>query len=153
MVPMSDYTDEDKDTIRRAALGAVSLVSSAQPGFFDMFRETLAGSQVFAKAPANIQELLKGGFMRPPTGSKEQVEAELLADLTRATQILSPNPADLEGYRDVILDACRQVAEAAKGVAPDEEAMIQRVRDAVSHTFSPPSPASPDLPTAPPPMA
>lgn len=150
---MNDYSDEDKDTIRRAALGAVSLVSMAQPGFFDMFRESMAGSQVLAKAPPQIQELLKGGFMMPPTGTKDQVEAELLEELTRATQILSVNPADLEGYRDVILDACQQVAEAAKGISPEEEAMIQRVRDAVSHTFSHPSPASPDLPAAPPPLS
>lgn len=150
---MTDYSDQDKDTIRRAALGAVSLVSMAQPGFFDMFRESMAGSKVFAKAPPHIQDLLKGGFMLPPTGSPDQVESELLAELTRATQILSANPADLEGYRSVILDACEQVAGAAKGVSPEEEAMIQRVRDAVSHTFSAPSPASPDLPAAPPPLS
>lgn len=150
---MSHYSDQDKDTIRRAALGAVSLVSTAQPGFLDMFRESMAGSRVFAKAPPTIQDLLKGGFMLPPTGSREQVESDVLQELTRATQILSVNPADLEGYRNVILDACEQVAAAADGVSPDEEAMIQRVRDAVSHTFSAPSPASPDLPAAPPPLS
>ena len=149
---MSGYSDQDKDTIRRGALGAVSLVSMAQPGF-DMFRESMAGSKVFAKAPPQIQDLLKGGFMMPPTGTPDQVESELLGELTRATQILSANPTDLEGYRNVILDACEQVAGAAKGVSPEEEAMIQRVRDAVSHTFSAPSPACPELPSAPPPLS
>ncbi len=150
---MSDYSDEDKDTIRRAAFGAIWMVSMAQPGFLDMFRESLAGSKVFAKAPPQIQDLLKGGLMMPPTGTKERVESELLQELTRATQILSANPPDLEGYRDVILDACEQVAGAANDVSPEEEAMIQRVRDAASHTFSAPSPANPDLPAAPPPLS
>ncbi len=150
---MSSYTDEDKATIRRAAFGAISLVSIAQPGFFDMFKESLAGSKVFAKAPPHIRELLSGGLTMPPTGSKEQVEAEILAELTTSTQILSANPEDLDGFRDVVLDACQQVAEAAKDVSPEEESVIQRVRDAVSHTFSPPSPASPDLPAAAPPMS
>ncbi|MBK7721964.1 MAG: hypothetical protein IPI32_07020 [Austwickia sp.] len=150
---MSEYSDDDQAIIRRAALGAVSLVSTAQPGFFDMFRESLAGSKVFAAAPQHIRELISGGLTLPPRGSAEEIESEILSDLTQATRILAVHPEDLQGFREVVLEACQRAAEAADGVGPEEEAVMQRIREAVSHTFSQPSPGSPDLPAAPPPLS
>lgn len=128
---MSELTSDQQDTVRRAAYGAIALVSHADPGFFAMFSESMAGSKALAAAPAPVREML-GGMTMPPTGSKEQVEDAILADLTESMQILGDDPAARDGFRDVVLQACTAVANASDGVAPAEEAMIQRVRAAVS---------------------
>lgn len=129
---MTELTKEQNDTVRRAAFGAVALVSKAEPGFFAMFKESMAGSQAFAQAPQGVKEMLSGGLVAPPTGSSEQVESQILADLTEAKQLLAGDPSAQAGFRDVILAACQQVAEAAKGVSAEETAVIEKVRAAVS---------------------
>jgi hypothetical protein len=64
MYRMADYNDDERDTVRSAAFGAMALVSKADPGFFAMFKESMAGSQAFANASPELQELLKSGGCR-----------------------------------------------------------------------------------------
>ncbi len=45
---MTDYSDQERKTLRTAAFGAIYLVSSAEPGLMDMVKETVAGSKAFA---------------------------------------------------------------------------------------------------------
>ncbi len=133
---MTDLTADQQTTVRRAAYGAMSLVSQADPGFFEMFSESAAGSKVIAKAPAPIREMLTGLSM-PPTGSKEQVTSAIMSDLRESMQILSADPAARDGFRDVVLEACRQVAEAKDGIAPEEQAVLDQVRAAVDSGAGP----------------
>jgi hypothetical protein len=51
MTYMAEYTDEERDTIRTAAFGAIMLVSKADPGFLAGFKETMVGSKTLAGAP------------------------------------------------------------------------------------------------------
>ncbi|MCH8612876.1 hypothetical protein [Arsenicicoccus dermatophilus] len=123
-------TDEQREQIRNGAFGAIALVSKADPGFLSMFRESMAGSQELAAAPADVRELLAGtgGLPKPPTGSPEEVEARVLADLQAAMTALSTAaPAQAQGYRQVVLAACAKVADAADGVAPAEQAVIDKI--------------------------
>ncbi|WP_168582590.1 hypothetical protein [Gephyromycinifex aptenodytis] len=133
---MTELSKDQHDTIRRAAYGAIALVSQADPGFFAMFSESMAGSKALAAAPEPVRELLAGVTM-PPTGTKEQVESAILADLSESMQILANDPSARDGFREVVLQATQKVAEASDGVAPAEEAMIQRVRAAVSGENAP----------------
>lgn len=48
---MADFTDQERDTIRTGAFGAIALVSNADPGFFATFKESMAGSKALATAP------------------------------------------------------------------------------------------------------
>lgn len=63
---MTDFTDQDKGVVRDAALGALALVSRADPGFFAMFKESVAGSKAIAAAPAGLRELLTAGACPRP---------------------------------------------------------------------------------------
>ncbi len=128
---MADYTDDQKDTIRRAAFGAMGLVSRADPGFFASFSESLAGAKALAAAPPQIAELLQGGLLVPTAKSAEEFEQQTLQRLGEAMQLTAANPTDQAALRDVILAACQHVAEASKGVSADEQAMIDKVRAAV----------------------
>ncbi|XVX19949.1 hypothetical protein ACQP1U_16915 [Actinomycetota bacterium] len=131
---MAEYTDQERDTIRTAAYGAMALVSKADPGFFAMFKESMAGSKALAAAPPQIQSLLKeGGMPQPPQGkSAEEVETAVLGNLSQAMTILKgKDPEQVEGFKNVILAACQAVADASKGVSPEEQAMIERVKGAL----------------------
>jgi hypothetical protein len=128
---MTDYTDEERGTLRDAAFGAMMLVSQADPGFFAMFKESMAGAKALAAAPAELQQLFKGGMPAVPKGAGSDVEAATLGKLQQATAILQAKaPQDLQAYREVIAAACDQVAQASGGVKDTETAMISKVKAA-----------------------
>ena len=126
-------TDDEQSMVRRSAFGAIALVSKADPGFFSMFKESMAGSKAFQEAPAGVQELLReGGFPTPPTGSPAEIEQTVLTELGQSMQILQAKaPQQATGYRDVILSAADRVANASDGVAPEEQAVIEKIRAAL----------------------
>ncbi len=131
---MTDYTDEEKATLRNGAFGAMMLVSAADPGFFAMFKESMAGAKTLAAAPPDLRDLLKGGGLPSvPKGDMAQVEASVLTQLQQAIGILQAKaPQDVDGYKGVIRAACDEVAQASKGVAASETAAIAKVRTAIS---------------------
>jgi hypothetical protein len=131
---MTDYTDEEKATLRNAAFGAMMLVSAADPGFFAMFKESMAGAKALASAPPDLRDLLKsGGMPSVPKGDMGQVEGSILTQLQQAVGILQAKaPQDVDGYKGVILAACDEVAEASEGVAESETAAIAKVRTAIN---------------------
>ena len=131
---MTDFTDDEKKTLRSAAFGAVFLVSNADPGMFDMIKESFAASKSFARASGDLQNVFRGMSMPSvPKGSKEQVEQGVLAELSASVATLqTKSPSELFSYRHVVLDACTSAAEAAKGVAPEETAALAKVMSALS---------------------
>ena len=145
---MADYSDQEKDVIRRAAFGAIALVSKADPGFFATFKESAAGSKVLATAPDTIKQLFKGGLVGPPSGNPAEIEPAILGDVQQAVQILAKDPADQQAFKDVITKACQQVAEASKGVAPTEQDAIAKVNQALGGAGTP-TPQAPEAPAAP----
>ncbi len=151
MGPMADQlNDDERRTVRDAALGALSLVSRADPGFFALFKESRAGSEALKAAPPALQDLMKApGLPMPPSGSSAQeVEAKILDGIGAAVGVLTAKaPEQVEPFRQVVLAGCDAVANASKGVAPEEAATIDRVRAALSS--EPTAPAPPGGPTAP----
>jgi hypothetical protein len=131
---MTDFTDQDKGVVRDAALGALALVSRADPGFFAMFKESVAGSKAIAAAPAGLRELLTaGGMPTPPQGDAEQVTASVMDKLRSAVALLQAKaPDQVEPFRSVVLEACDAVANASKGVDPAEATVIDQVRTALA---------------------
>ena len=76
---MTHYTDDEKVTLRNAAFGAMMLVSAADPGFFAMFKESMAGAKALATAPPDLRDLFKGGGMPSvPKGGGAEVEGACL---------------------------------------------------------------------------
>lgn len=132
MICMTDYSEEERDTVRSAAFGAMFFVSKADPGFFAMFKESVAGSKALAKASPELRGLLTGGMPSPPTGSPDEIDKNILASLAQAVAILQQKgPDEVEGFKAVIVEACNNVAEASKGVAPAESEAIGKVKSAL----------------------
>lgn len=145
-------SSDEQDVVRRSAFAAMALVSKADPGFFSMFKESMAGSRAMASAPAEVQSLLReGGFPTPPTGSPEEVEQTVLAELGQSVQILEAKaPETVQGFKDVILSAADAVANASDGVAPEEQAIIEKIRGALGGAGGSEA-ASAEAPDLPPP--
>lgn len=129
---MGMYTEQERDTIRTAAFGAMTVVSAADPGFFAMFKESMAGAKALATATGELQDVLKSGGMPPmPKGSKDEMKASVLSALQQSAQIISArSPQDLDAFRKIIAAACDQVAEASEGVTEGERAAIAEVKAA-----------------------
>jgi hypothetical protein len=127
---MADYTDDEKKQMRNAAFGAVFLVTRADPGMFDMIKESFAASKALAKAPGEMQAVFKGGGMpKMAKGDASQIEVSILSELSTSAEVISAkDPAQLDAYRQTVLDACASAAEAAGGgVNPAETAMLSKV--------------------------
>lgn len=127
------FTDGELDTIKGGAFGAIALVSKAEPGFFAPFKESMAGAKALAQAPAQLQGILReGGMVLPPSGDAQAVEKRVLEQLGAAVALLKAKDSALaDSFRNVVLEACDAVAEAAKGVSPEETAMVDRIKGAL----------------------
>ena len=131
---MTDYSDQERKTLRTAAFGAVLLVSSADPGMLDMLKETFAGSKAFAASSPELRDVLKsGGIPKVSGGSAADVESNVLTALRESTTILqSKGQPELDGFRAVVPSAVDQVATAAGGGANEAElAAIGKVKAAL----------------------
>jgi hypothetical protein len=130
---MTDYSDQERQTLRSAAFGAVFLVSHAEPGMFDAVKESFAGSKAFAAASPELRDLLKsGGIPKIPGGSPTEIESGVLAALTESAAILSAKgQSELDGFRTVVTSAVESAAAAADDVSPREVAAISKVKMAL----------------------
>lgn len=144
---MSQFTNEEHDTIRNGVMGAIALVSQAEPGFLATFKESMAASKALAAAPADFAQLMKGGMSMPPqASSKEEMVSKLLGNLTQAVQVASKDPATAEALKNYVTAACQQVAEASKGVGPEESAMIEQIQGVLNQAPAAQTPAAPAAP-------
>lgn len=133
---MTDYTDDERDTIRTAAFGAMTLVSAADPGFLAMFKESMAGAKALASATGDLATVLRsGGVPTAPAGTPDQMKATVLAALRDSTRIMSArSQEDLRAFRMVIAAACEEVAVAHDGVTPGERDAVDDVKAAAGIT-------------------
>ena len=131
---MQQLTEDEQLTLKIGAFGAVFLVSNADPGMFAMIRESFAASGALGGASGLVKEALTvGPLPRLPRDSALEVESVVLPALGRAVDILrEKSPGDVAAYRDVVLAAADRVAQAHRGVAPAEAAVIERIRGALA---------------------
>ena len=152
---MTEYTDSEKQQLRSAAFGAVFLVSKAEPGMMDMIKESMAASKSFAQASGDLQGVFRGMSMpKIPKGSSSEIEAGVLSQLSSSVAtIQAKSPQDVDPYRRIILDACNNAAQAAKGVSAPESQMMSKVMQALGASPGAGSPNAGPRPSSPPPAA
>ncbi|WNM40736.1 hypothetical protein RMN56_05135 [Micromonospora halotolerans] len=131
---MERLTADEQLTLKTGAFGAVFLVSNAVPGMLGMVRESIAASGALGDASGVVKEALTTGPLpQLPRDSALEVEATVLPALGRAVEILrTKSPGDVEAYRSVVLAAADRVAQAHRGVAPAEAAVIDKIRHALA---------------------
>lgn len=128
-------TDDEAGTVRSAAILAGALVSKAESGFIDTFKESFAASKAIKGAPAEIQQLLaKGGMPNmPKVSSPAEMESATMDMLRQAVAILQAKAPNLvEGYRATVVQSCRDVAAAADDTSANEQGVIAKVEQALA---------------------
>jgi hypothetical protein len=133
-VIVAELTDHERATLKRAAFGVVYLVSSADPGFLSMVRESVAASGAFTTARGLARDVLtSGGLPNLPRKDPGRAEAEVLPALTESVAILRAKaPGEVDNYRDAVLAAAQRAAEATHGVNASEAAVLAKVRAALA---------------------
>lgn len=131
--PTSALTEDEQKTVRSAALRASALVAQAEPGFFDTFKESFAGSKAIKAASPEVQQLVTGGFPEMPSGGPADVNARTLELLQQAVGILKEKaPQLVDEYRQVVLQSAKDVAAAADDTSQKESAAVSEIERALA---------------------
>jgi hypothetical protein len=138
MATRADFTDEEWKTLQAGVTGAGQFVALADRGFFDSFKEASVFAHHLRDAQTQSESVLirdvATGHERPfgMTSSPEEIETSTVAAIEQAVTTLEAKaPEELPAYRKLVLDVADSVAEAAKGVSPQENSALERVRAAV----------------------
>ena len=137
MARKSDFTDQEWEELHKGVSGAGLLVSVADRGFFDTFKEAGALAKHLTGARRSSSELVRDLAEERGTGfgltsSPEKVEAETLDALRSAIATLqSKAPEEVDPYRELVLDVAQSVAEAAGGRDTAESGALDKIRSAL----------------------
>jgi hypothetical protein len=138
MASKADFTEEEWKAMQKGVTGAGLLVSVSERDFTDTFGEASALARSLAEEhQSNESELIRelagihgSGFGL--TASPDKVESETLSSLRTALAALaSKAPDDVDRYRRLVLDVADRVANAKGGLAPNETAAIEKIKDAL----------------------
>jgi hypothetical protein len=134
----ADFTDEEWKAMQEGIVGAGMFVATVDRGFFDSFKEASALAHHLREAHEHSDSVLirdlATGHDRPfgMTASPEEIEQSTAATLARAVAVLeAKSPEDLPAYRQLVLEVAESVAEAAKGVSPQENQALDHIRAAL----------------------
>ncbi|NPD06028.1 hypothetical protein HN031_15205 [Nocardioides sp. zg-1308] len=131
--PTSALTEDEQKTVRSAALRASALVGQAEPGFFDTFKESFAGSKAVKAASPEVQKLVTGGLPEMPSGGRDDVKARTLELLEQAVGILSAKAPELvDEYKRVVVQSAKDVAAAADDTSPNEADAVAEIERALA---------------------
>ena len=118
--------------------GAGMFVAIIDRGFFDSFKEASALAHHLKEAHEHNDSVLvrdlAAGHDKPfgMTASQAEIEQGTTASLKQAVAILqAKSPEDLPAYKQLVLDVAQSVAEAAKGVSPQENQALDSIRAAL----------------------
>jgi hypothetical protein len=138
MASKADFTPEEWATLQKGVMGAGMLVSLADRGFFDTFKEASALAKHIKQAHESGPSLLIRDLAQLHRGSVKmshnplEVQSETLASLEASVRLLQEKaPDELPAYREFALDVARSVAEAAKGVGAGESDALAKIEGAL----------------------
>jgi hypothetical protein len=138
MATRTDFTDDEWKAMQEGITGAGLFVALVDRGFFDSFKEANALAHHLRDAHEHSDSVLvrdlATGHERPfgMSASPDEVEQSTVATIKQAVAVLeAKSPEDLPAYRQLVLDVAQSVAEAAKGVSPQENQALEHIRAAV----------------------
>jgi hypothetical protein len=138
MATRADFTDEEWKAMQEGIAGAGMFVALVDRGFFDSFKEANTLAHHLREAHEHSDSLLVRDLVaahdRPfgMTASPEEIERSTVAALEQAVTVLeAKSPEDLPAYRQFVLAVSESVAEAAKGVSPQENKALDSIRAAL----------------------
>jgi hypothetical protein len=138
MATRADFTDQEWKAMQEGITGAGMFVATVDRGFFDSFKEASALAHHLREAHEHSDSVLirdlATGHDRPfgMTASPTEIEQSTVATLAQAVAVLeAKSPEDLPAYRRLVMEVAESVAEAAKGVSPQENQALDQIRAAL----------------------
>jgi hypothetical protein len=138
MATKADFTEEEWKAMQEGIAGAGMFVALVDRGFFDSFKEASALTHHLREAHEHSDSVLvrdlATGHDRPfgMSASPEEIEQSTVATLEQAVAVLeTKSPEDLPAYRQLVLEVAQSVADAAKGVSPQENQALDSIRAAL----------------------
>ena len=138
MATRADFTDEEWKAMQEGITGAGMYVAIIDRGFFDSFKEASALAHHLRDAQAHSDSVLIRDLATSHdkpfgvTASPEEIEQSTVGTLKQAVAILeAKSPEDLPAYRQLVTEVAESVAEAAKGVSPQENQALDHIRAAL----------------------
>ncbi|NNG19310.1 hypothetical protein HJ590_06900 [Naumannella sp. ID2617S] len=129
----TQLTEEDQQRVRNAVMLAGALVSNADPGFLDTFKESFATGKALQAAPPELQRILRGGGLPHLPADRSNLEGHVIELVGEVRRLLeTQTPQLVQPYRELVLTVARDVAEAAKGTSSTEQAAIGKLEQALS---------------------
>ena len=139
MAAKTDFTEQEWDAMQRGVTGAGMLVSLADPGFFDSFKEVGAITSHLADARTKSTNPLIGELAKVKgtgfglTSSPQEIESQTIEALRSSMGTLKAKaPDDAQAYRDFVLNVAKSVGEAAKGTTTSESDAIKKIEGALA---------------------
>ncbi len=127
---MTEYTDEERQTLRTAVYGAALLVSNADPGSMEV--EGSASARAIKELSPELQEALGTEFPRLPRGPVAQIEDVVLTALRESMAILKAKaPRVGRTFPAAVVSVCAAAAAADGGVSRVEAVAITKVKAAL----------------------
>jgi hypothetical protein len=137
MASRSDFTEDQWSELRQGVTGAGLLVSSAHRDFTDSFGEAKAVASELAGHRDSDSELVRElagtagtgfGFVASP---KEVTQGTITALEASVALLAEKAPDELAPYQSLVLDVATAAAESKSGVKDEENAAIERIREAL----------------------
>jgi hypothetical protein len=148
MATRTDFTEAEWQTLEKGVTGAAMLVALADPGFFDSFKETGAMAAYLADARQKSSSQLVRELAATHTRgfglstSPQELETGTLDALRSAVAtLLAKAPDDNAAYGSLVIGIAQAVAGAVSGVAPSENAAIEKIKGALQTASPGPDPA------------
>lgn len=133
-MPTATLTDQEKQTLRTAAYGAVTLVSVAYPGPIATTKTNVVGSMVLTGATGLVGTALTGkGDAKLPKGTAGDIAEVVLPALRESVSLLQEkDPEEADGFRRIVLAAIEQGVSKRGEIKPAQAEMISKVKAAMS---------------------
>jgi hypothetical protein len=138
MAGKADFTEQEWETLQKGVTGSALLVSLADRGFFDTFKEVGALSKYLSQAREksasplirDLAEIRGTGFGL--TTNPDELETGATEALRSSVATLQAKaPDEVEPYKAFVVDVATAVADAAKDVGAAETGAIDKVKGAL----------------------
>jgi hypothetical protein len=138
MAGKDDFTEQEWETMQRGMTGAGLLVSVADRGFFDTFKEVGALSKYLKQAREKssselvrqLAEVRGTGFGL--TDSPDEVESKTTEALrTSMATLKAKAPDEAEAYSTFVIDVANAVGDAAEDIDVKETGAIDKLKAAL----------------------
>lgn len=135
------FSEEQWHQLQLALGDALAYVSQADDGFVGRLKESSAASKYLSRQRGHaespfLHDLTAG--LNPELdkklyGDEDEIAAMVTSELAAAYALVRAKlPGEAAGFRALVLDAARVIAEASKGVTPREAQALEVLAEALS---------------------